>query len=82
MVKCFGIEGAISIKYLNFAPKFIAVQKIVLSDILPEIFAGSSLQSDVWQTDVEFDKGSKYLVQADSGKGLPKIGRASCRERV
>ena len=49
------------------------MQKIVLSDILPEIFAGSSLQSDVWQTDVEFDKGRKYLVQADSGKGKSSL---------
>lgn len=43
---------------------------IKLSHVLPQVFAhASDLHSQVWQQEVTFEKGRKYLIEADSGMG-------------
>ena len=43
---------------------------IKLSHVLPQVFAhASDLHSQVWQQEVPFEKGRKYLIEADSGMG-------------
>lgn len=43
---------------------------IKLSHVLPQVFAhASDLYSQVWQQEVTFEKGRKYLIEADSGMG-------------
>lgn len=43
---------------------------IKLSHVLPQVFAhASDLHSQVWQQEVTFEKGWKYLIEADSGMG-------------
>ena len=43
---------------------------IQLHNVLPQVFAGrTGLVSDVWLTDVEFRRGTAYLVAAESGRG-------------
>lgn len=37
---------------------------------MPQVFSAlESLDSDIWQQDIRFEKGKVYLVEADSGKG-------------
>ncbi len=46
------------------------MDKIELHSVVPSVFANvPDLHSDIWNTDVIFDKGGLYLVEADSGKG-------------
>lgn len=46
------------------------MEKIVFSNVLPNVFANSNdMVSDVWRQDVGFEKGRLYLVEAASGKG-------------
>ncbi|MCH4183370.1 MAG: ATP-binding cassette domain-containing protein [Prevotella sp.] len=47
------------------------MNKIQLSSVIPQVFSfqTSQLHSDIWNTDVSFEKGHLYLVEADSGKG-------------
>ncbi len=46
------------------------MERIKFSSVVPNVFAQSDdLVSDIWRKDVTFDKGSLYLVEADSGKG-------------
>lgn len=46
------------------------MEKIVLHQVLPNVFAQrDDLQSDVWKSDVTFNRGHLYLVEADSGQG-------------
>lgn len=43
---------------------------IKLSNVLPQVFAhASDLHSQVWKQEVTFEKGRKYLIEADSGMG-------------
>lgn len=47
-----------------------SINKIVFRDVLPQVFVGrADLQSDVWQSDVTFERGHLYLVEAASGQG-------------
>lgn len=46
------------------------MDKIELHSVVPSVFANvPDLHSDIWNSDVTFDKGGLYLVEADSGKG-------------
>ena len=46
------------------------MDKIQFNSVIPEVFSQlPSLESEVWNTDVTFEKGHLYLVEADSGKG-------------
>ena len=47
---------------------------IRLTDAVPEIFANrNDLRSDIWHTDVSFEQGKKYLIEADSGTGKSSL---------
>ena len=46
------------------------MQKITFSNVVPHVFASrNDLDSQVWGTEVAFDKGGLYLVEAASGRG-------------
>ena len=46
------------------------MDKIQFNSVIPKVFSQlPSLESEVWNTDVTFEKGHLYLVEADSGKG-------------
>jgi ABC-type lipoprotein export system ATPase subunit len=47
------------------------MNKIQLNSVIPQVFSSQAdqLHSDIWNTDVTFEKGHLYLVEADSGKG-------------
>lgn len=46
------------------------MNSITFHSVLPQVFSRQSdLQSEIWNTDVTFEKGHLYLIEADSGKG-------------
>ena len=46
------------------------MDKIQFNSVIPKVFSQlPSLESEVWNTDITFEKGHLYLVEADSGKG-------------
>lgn len=46
------------------------MERIVFSNVVPHVFANHlDLNSDIWNTEVCFEKGRLYLVEAASGKG-------------
>lgn len=46
------------------------MDKIQFNSVIPEVFSQlPSLESEVWNTDITFEKGHLYLIEADSGKG-------------
>lgn len=46
------------------------MNSITFHSVLPQVFSlQSDLQSEIWNTDVTFEKGRLYLIEADSGKG-------------
>lgn len=46
------------------------MQQISLHQVLPQVFAQrTDLASEVWNTEVHFEKGNSYLIEADSGMG-------------
>lgn len=46
------------------------MNSITFHSVLPQVFSRQSdLQSEIWNTDVNFEKGHLYLIEADSGKG-------------
>ena len=38
-------------------------------NVLPQVFNAEPVASDIWQKDVVFERGRRYLLEADSGKG-------------
>ena len=43
---------------------------IQFSNVLPQVFEQrEDMLSDVWSADVTFEKGKRYLLEADSGQG-------------
>ena len=46
---------------------------IKMSDVLPSIFNGRTLASEVWQCELSFEKGRNYLVSAESGSGKSSL---------
>ena len=51
------------------------METIKLQNIVPHVFAGRKLQSEIWGTDVCFQRGHLYLVEADSGQGKSPFSR-------
>lgn len=50
------------------------MEKISLRNTIPNVFRSrSDIASDVWQKDVEFEKGKLYLVEANSGTGKSSL---------
>ena len=47
------------------------MEKITFQSIVPQVFSAHAeeLHSDIWNTEVTFERGHLYLVEADSGKG-------------
>ncbi|MBR5688052.1 MAG: ATP-binding cassette domain-containing protein [Prevotella sp.] len=46
------------------------MKTIHFSNVLPQVFSQKEdLLSDVWSNDVTFEKGKRYLLEADSGQG-------------
>ena len=45
------------------------MNKISFNNVLPAVFKGQQMQSEIWQKEVCFEKGKLSLVIADSGKG-------------
>ncbi len=46
------------------------MRQIFLHQVLPQVFAQrDDLSSDVWRTEVCFERGNSYLVEAESGMG-------------
>lgn len=47
---------------------------IKLNNTVPEIFASrTDLRSDIWHSDVEFERGKTYLIHASSGTGKSSL---------
>ena len=47
---------------------------ITLSNVVPEIFASrENLRSDLWQTEITFERGHSYLIEAASGTGKSSL---------
>ena len=45
------------------------MDKIQFNSVIPKVFSQlPSLESEVWNTDITFEKGHLYLIAADSGK--------------
>lgn len=51
------------------------MERISLHDVIPQVFANADIQpqSDVWQHDVDFERGRLYLVEANSGTGKSSL---------
>lgn len=45
------------------------MDRIVFDNVLPNVFKGQHLDSEIWQSKTTFEKGQLSLVLADSGKG-------------
>ena len=46
------------------------MKTIHFSNVLPQVFSQKDdLNSEVWSKDVTFEKGKRYLLEADSGQG-------------
>ena len=46
---------------------------ISLHHVIPHVFAQQHIESDIWNKDMSFEKGKKYLVIADSGQGKSSL---------
>jgi ABC-type lipoprotein export system ATPase subunit len=50
------------------------VERIVLDNAVPEIFASrTDLRSEIWHSDVKFERGKRYLIHAESGTGKTSL---------
>ena len=50
------------------------MNSITLSNVVPEIFASrENLRSDLWQTEITFERGHSYLIEAASGTGKSSL---------
>ena len=50
------------------------MQKITINDALPAVFAGREPEpSQVWQCQLTFERGKRYLIVADSGTGKSSL---------
>ena len=51
------------------------MDRIVLSNVVPQVFADKDMAySDIWNKEVSFHKGKKYLIEAASGTGKSSLG--------
>lgn len=50
------------------------MDRITIQSVLPNAFAHiPNITSDVWNKNITFHKGKKYLIEADSGKGKSSL---------
>lgn len=50
------------------------MDKISLKNALPDVFAGrQDIQSDIWKSSIDFEKGKSYLIRAESGLGKSSL---------
>lgn len=50
------------------------MERIVLDNAVPEIFASrTDLRSEIWHSDVKFERGKRYLIHAESGTGKTSL---------
>ncbi|MDR1809951.1 MAG: ATP-binding cassette domain-containing protein [Prevotella sp.] len=50
------------------------IRQIALNNLLPQVFWGDETPvSEVWNSDIKFDKGNAYLIEAVSGKGKSSL---------
>lgn len=49
------------------------IDSIELKGVVPDVFAGRSLNSGIWATDVAFTRPGKWLVRASSGTGKSSL---------
>lgn len=50
------------------------MDKITLRNTLPEIFKNDTqIVSDIWMTDISFERGKYYLIEANSGTGKSSL---------
>ena len=50
------------------------MQSIRLHNVIPDIFAQrEDVRSDIWLTNFEFERGKRYLVEAESGAGKSSL---------
>ena len=57
----------------NFSQIF-TMQRIELHNILPKVFADAQIPaSDVWLTELAFEKGEHYMIKAESGTGKSSL---------
>lgn len=50
------------------------MQSIRLHNVIPEIFASrEDLRSDIWLSDFSFERGKRYLIEAESGTGKSSL---------
>ena len=54
---------------------------IHLSQICPLIFKNNSRNSDVWNQEIDFEKGKTYLIEASSGSGKSSLFSFLCGYR-
>lgn len=45
------------------------MEKIIFNKVIPNVFQGQQLESDIWNANPLFERGKVYLILADSGKG-------------
>ncbi len=46
------------------------MKTVTFNNVTPKVFQGNKdLKSEIWQTEVTFERGKTYLVEAESGKG-------------
>lgn len=46
------------------------MKTVTFNNVTPKVFQGNKdLKSEIWQTEVIFERGKTYLVEAESGKG-------------
>ena len=45
------------------------MNKISFENLLPDVFKGEAIESDIWQTKIELTAGETYLIESVSGKG-------------
>lgn len=51
------------------------MERIRFENVIPNVFAQrNDIVSDIWHKDVEFVKGQKYLIEANSGTGKSSLG--------
>lgn len=50
------------------------MNEIRLNNVVPEIFAErENLRSDIWHHDIGFERGKRYLIEAESGTGKSSL---------
>jgi len=49
------------------------MNRITLTDVLPRVFEGENISSQVWRTSLSFERGHNYVIEAPSGTGKSSL---------